>query len=119
MSKKSAIWTYFSQCGENEKRHACNICGHRLTASTSIGTSSLHNHMRTRHPNELLQKPDVKKKAAHNEGALPALLNKSKLWDVNDRRFILATKAVGIGMCQDLQPYSWVEDKGIYYLAKY
>ena len=55
MRRRSAVWTFFTVCENDQTRAKCNICEARISRGSGgrmCTTSSLFNHLKFKHPQE-------------------------------------------------------------------
>lgn len=135
-NKKSFVWRIFEPLINDETKAKCKLCDCILSRA-GIGklatTTSLINHIKNKHPkqyNEINQESDTDAKNdslepkvisqgnKRKQATLEGLLEKKKLWDINDQKAVKLHKIIGEMIACDNQPFSFVEDIGFLKLMR-
>lgn len=137
-TKRSFVWEFFEPQVNDQTKAKCKLCDCILSRG-GIGkratTTSLVNHIKNKHPKDYSEidlskenNSDAKDASlgpkAVNQGVkrkqvtLEGILEKKKLWDINDQRAIKLHKIIGEMIACDNQPFSFVEDMGFIKLMR-
>ena len=123
MNKKSSIvWNFFSKDPADKLHAICTKCQERIKRGVSIekcSSTPLHNHLCSKHANDL---SNVLKRKSNDESHLenqPPLkqptiqesLEKS-IYSPNNVLYISITRSIAKMIALDCQPFSIVTDKG-------
>lgn len=136
-NSKSAVWNYFKY-EENAIKVKCNVCScfiSRGGTGKKASTSPLLNHLRRKHSAEYakmnscdgkdqdsVQSTDAAantddpsaslKKRRLEQPTLETVLEKKRIWDINNPKAVELHYAIGQMIAVDNQPYIFVEDDG-------
>lgn len=123
----SAIWKYYTMCGDDVTKVVCNICKVVVSRGKDLKhltTSNMHNHMYYKHRNvaDIRCTQGSKRSQPAPNVTPPALLPVAPLVFPNFQSEALdlpnppvtqaITESVGEMISMDLLPYSFVENKG-------
>lgn len=112
--KPSVVWTVFEKCVNNSNFAVCTVCKKEYT--TSGNTSNLMDHIKRKHPEELIEDDDSDhdNTSESNKKLKQTFLSKKFLQYGNSQSIKKDTinRKVALMIAVDLQPYSFVEDKG-------
>lgn len=133
-SKKSAVWDFFDLQTNDITKAKCKLCGCLLSrggVGKKATTSSLLNHIKNKHPQnytEISKENNLSTESGasgvlsqglkRKQETLEEVLEKRKLWDINDHKAIKLHNIIGEMIACDNQPYSFVEDIGFLKLMK-
>ncbi|XP_071054789.1 zinc finger BED domain-containing protein 4-like [Onthophagus taurus] len=128
INKKSDVWTFFDKC-EDLKFAKCKLCQQEISRGGTgkyASTTSMINHVKRKHAEEfekrkrLLSESEQNKTNPENDlnivqkkqETLTEFINKSKQWDINDKRSKKMHYAIGEMIALDNMPYLCVENTG-------
>lgn len=133
-NKKSAVWEFFDLQTNDITKAKCILCGCLLSrggVGKKATTTSLLNHIRSKHPqnySEISKENNLSTESGpsgvvsqgikRKQETLKEVLEKRKLWDINDHKAIKLHNIIGEMIACDNQPYSFVEDVGFLKLMK-
>lgn len=103
-AKRSGVWKYFVEVDKNKSK--CNLCGVQLSrggVGKTATTSSMKRHLQTKHKSEydevfgttsiassskefVSQSSESQVSGVLKQPSLEDMLEKKKLWDINDSR---------------------------------
>ena len=126
--KSSIVWDFFSE-DPTDKLHAiCAKCQERIKRGVSIekcSSTPLHNHLRSKHANDLF---DALKRKSNDESHLenqPPLKQptiqeslENSIYPANNVQYISITRSIAKMIALDCQPFSIVTDEGFLTLMK-
>ena len=126
--KSSIVWDFFSE-DPTDKLHAiCTKCQERIKRGVSIekcSSTPLHNHLRSKHANDL---SDALKRKSNDESHLenqPPLKQptiqeslENSIYSANNVQYISRTRSIAKMIALDCQPFSIVTDEGFLTLMK-
>ncbi|KAF2897618.1 hypothetical protein ILUMI_08558 [Ignelater luminosus] len=139
VNKKSPIWEYYEICSENNKLAQCLLCSIKISRGgegKKATTTSLKNHLKTKHADQYAALINVPSTNGSNTGGtststdskMPAVPGTSRskerqltlketserklLWDINDPKSIKYHYLIGEMIALDNEPLSLVERVG-------
>ena len=126
--KSSIVWDFFSE-DPTDKLHAiCTKCQERIKRGVSIekcSSTPLHNHLRSKHANDL---SDALKRKSNDESHLenqPPLKQptiqeslENSIYSPNNVQYISITRSIAKMIALDCQPFSIVTDESFLTLMK-
>lgn len=116
--KTSVVWNVFDKCANNSKFAVCSICKNEYAASGN--TSNLLDHIKRKHPEELeLEDPNSETCSNKVPRKKQMVLSQNTFkYTPNSSMKKLLDKKIGMMIAIDLQPFSFVEDRGFLQLMK-
>ena len=114
---KSQVWKHFEISVEDSRLVICKMCNTRISrgsskCSTSFNTSNMGKHILSKHR-------EVYPLHRKVSPAQASLLQKQKVYDINDPCAKAISKHIGTMIVKYLQPFSIVEDAGFQGLMKH
>lgn len=126
-AKRSSVWKYFVEVDKNKSK--CNLCGVHLSrggVGKTATTSSMKKHLQTKHKSEydkifgttsiassskefVSQSSESQESGVLKQLSLEDMLEKKKLWDINDSRAKRYHYLIGEMIAVDNEPFSLVE----------
>ncbi|CAG4954922.1 unnamed protein product [Parnassius apollo] len=126
-AKRSGVWKYFVEVDKNKSK--CNLCGVQLSRGgmgKTATTSSMKRHLQTKHKSEyeevfgttsiassskefVSQSSQSQVSGFLKQPSLEDMLEKKKLWDINDSRAKRCHYLIGEMIAVDNEPFSIVE----------
>ena len=126
--RTSKIWNYFSVEREHDVKAQCNHCSVKLVRGSDVrafGTSSLLNHLRTKHPDMYRQLEEDKAAALGQSDGPPtkkskmasetSTMERSRSLQRDSDRARSIDKAIACMIALDEQPFTVVESPGFSY----
>ena len=126
--KSSIVWDFFSEDPADKLHAICTKCQERIKRYVSIekcSSTPLHNHFRSKHPNDL---SDALERKSNDESHLenqPPLKQptiqeslENSIYPANNVQYISITRSIAKMIALDCQPFSIVTDEGFLTLMK-
>ena len=126
-SKRAVCWKHFTLVDGDITKAKCNHCGTirsrgKAAEESLLGTQSLNNHLRDKHP-ELFSEIDTQKKAKQvqmqeskkrklEQAGIEESFGKAGKWASTSEEAIKTTRRIGEMMCLDDEPFRMVEKPG-------
>lgn len=126
--KSSIVWKFFSEDPTDKLYAICTKCQERIKRGVSVekcSSTPLHNHLRSKHANDLSEALKRKSGDESNPENQPPLKQSTiqeslvnSIYSPNSEQYIAITRSIAKMIALDCQPFSIVTDEGFSSLMK-
>ena len=117
----SKVWEYYIIDESDDSKAVCGECNQKVVRGVgkSATTSSLWNHLKYKHSHLYQKRKEEEAKESGRKVLKQAQITShfggfGKQWDINNPKSLEIHKVIGEMIALDNQPFTIVEDKGIF-----